>query len=369
MIDVSSQLEDFYNQAMLIAANQDSPRANCSEAAKNYLETILSHDEGNKGVLAVVMTSVIYKKNNPQQDIRNHQASIEGGYSGRTFDSQNITPFLRAHDFPAMSESGWLTRSLEQKRPYDKDYSGAIKPKALKDAFLGIIDMIQNCPDQLDGIISYLLQGLIIQRNKKNIILSCPRNLSIAGIVALLDEHFHSKYVGYGASRLPVLAAYAIYQCLMAERQTRFEGKKLLPLENHTSADSQSGRIGDIDIVREDGSTYEAVEVKFDIKVSHSIVEIAKKKIMSSKVERYYILSTKDIDIREATMIKQEIESIKNVHGCELIVNGILPTIKYYLRLLEDPQQFVANYVKLVTADAAVKFEHKMKWNELIASL
>ena len=56
----------------------------------------------------------MYKALNPAQDIRNHQASIEGGYSGRTFDSKYITPFMKLHKFPSMAESGWLTRALEQ---------------------------------------------------------------------------------------------------------------------------------------------------------------------------------------------------------------------------------------------------------------
>ena len=68
----------------------------------------------------------MYKALNPAQDIRNHQASIEGGYSGRTFDSKYITSFLKLHKFPSMAESGWLTRALEQKVPYDKNYGSML---------------------------------------------------------------------------------------------------------------------------------------------------------------------------------------------------------------------------------------------------
>jgi DNA (cytosine-5)-methyltransferase 1 len=48
----------------------------------------------------------------------------------------------------------------------------------------------------------------------------------------------------------------------------RFEGKKLLDIESHTSADSRSGRIGDIDIVDEKGRAFEAVEVKHGIPIT-----------------------------------------------------------------------------------------------------
>ena len=43
-----------------------------------------------------------------------------------TIDKNYITPWLRDHSFPAMAESGWLTRSLEQPVPYDLNYTGKI---------------------------------------------------------------------------------------------------------------------------------------------------------------------------------------------------------------------------------------------------
>jgi len=165
-----------------------------------------------------------------------------------------------------MAESGWLTRSLEQKVPYVKNYPGAIKPDSLKNAFLFMIDIIQNSGLQED-ILSYLLQGLVINRNKQEIDLAKPVNLPINMIINLLNIHFKSKYSSEGASRLPVLAIYSIYQCLLEEVK-RFSGKKLLPIESHTSADARSGRIGDIDVVDENDKPFEAVEVKYGIEIT-----------------------------------------------------------------------------------------------------
>jgi DNA (cytosine-5)-methyltransferase 1 len=47
-----------------------------------------------------------------------------GGFSGRRIDTQYITPTLKELGLPAMAESGWLTRSLEQPYPYTLDYNG-----------------------------------------------------------------------------------------------------------------------------------------------------------------------------------------------------------------------------------------------------
>ena len=45
-----------------------------------------------------------------------------------------------------------------------------------------------------------------------------------------------------------------------------------------------------------------------------------------------------------------------NVHARQLIVNGIMPTLKYYLRLLDDTFEFIEHYVKLLEDDKALKF-------------
>ena len=170
-----------------------------SPTEQTNLDIILQNAESSKGVLTVVITSLVYKHFHPQQDIRNHQSGISGGYSGRTFDSKYITPFLKHHRFPAMAESGWLTRSLEQKRPYDRNYSGAIRPDILKASFLTVLENLQTGADPV-AYLSYLLRELIQQRNRQTIQLARPVNVPITQIIRLLAAHFNGKYYAEGAS-------------------------------------------------------------------------------------------------------------------------------------------------------------------------
>lgn len=335
---------------------------------RHNLEIIAQMAENSKGVLAVVCTSLIYKALNPNQDIRCHQSSIEGGYSGRTFDSHYVTPFLRSKSFPNMAESGWLTRSLEQKVPYNLDYPGAIQPRELKVAFLNLLDEISETDIDIDAAFEYLLFKLIEIRDAKRIEIARPQNLSIHTIVGVLDKHFYHKYNSRGASRLPVLALYSLYQVLIGEIK-RFDEKVLLPLENHTSADKQSGRLADIDIVDNSGMPFEAVEVKFDIPVSVDIIERAKSKILPTSIKRYYILSTLPVKAEEKDEISKITTQIKNVHGCALIVNGVIDTIKYYLRLLDNTAVFIDNYASLLETDSSIKYEHREVWNKIIADI
>lgn len=140
-------LSEVYNNAMTVVGLNDKNITELKQSEQDQLNLVIQYSEQARGVLTVIITSIVYKILNPEQDIRNHQASIEGGYSGRTFDSKHITPFMKSHKFPSMAESGWLTRALEQKVPYDKNYSGAITPKELKPVFLEILDNIENGAD------------------------------------------------------------------------------------------------------------------------------------------------------------------------------------------------------------------------------
>lgn len=364
-----SHLEERYANAMRMASGRAKPQTTVEEAQAKWAAVIVDNAESSKAALTVALTCLTYKIIVPRQDIRKHQQSIEGGFSGRTFDSHVITPFLRRHSFPCMAESGWLTRSFEHKEPYTLSYNGAIKPAALKTAFLSLIDAIQekNTAERNEALLSLLLELLIISRDRKSILPAVPRNLSIAATVSLLDSHFHAKYSAPGAARLPVLALYAVYQCLFVEGLRRFEGKSLLPLESHNSADAQSGRIGDIDVVNADGSEFEAVEVKLDVRVTAEIADRAKEKILRSTASRYYILSTLPAEEGDKADIDAAVRDVATVSGCQLIINGVLPTIKYYMRLLSSPSAFAEAYARLVFTDESVKFEHRERWNSLVS--
>ena len=252
MNNTKQLLESIYEEAIAFSNGDDE--FNLSEKESALLDEIIKNSERSKGVLTVFITSLAYKIENPDQDIRMHQAQIPGGYGARTYDTQNITPFMKDKKFPAMSESGWLTRSLEQPFAYTLDYQGKITPKVLKTAFLKLLDFVQT-KDVAQEYLLYVLTGLILKRDSQLIRLARPNSLPISTIISHLERHFNESYTTAGASRLPSLAIYAAYECLIDELK-RFEGKTLMDIVSHTSADSQSGRIGDIDIIDEEGKPF-----------------------------------------------------------------------------------------------------------------
>lgn len=61
--------------------------------------------------------------------------------------------------------------------------------------------------------------------------------------------------------------------------------------------------------------------------------------------------------------------NIKMNKGLDIIVNGILTTLKYYLRFIDNYDDFMKCYTKNLVRDAETSTEikdfHVQKWNEI----
>ena len=360
-------LEEKYNEAEKIG-NLDS--IGLMENQIEMVKIIVDKEETFKGVFTVLLTSLVYKSLHPEQDVRRHQANMENGYSGRSFDTKYVTPFMKQKRFlGAMKESGWLTRSLEQNIPYELDFPGKIQNKNVKAAFLKILNDVEVNGADPEKYVTAIMAYSIKCKKDKTVILVNPiekeTSLTINEIMKSLHEHFYFQYKSRGASILPVVALYSIYQCITDELK-RFNGKTLDKLASHNSCDKSSGETGDI-VVRNDNdnSIYEVVEVKFEIPVNAIMIEDAYKKISEKPVQRYYLLSTVTPSEDDRVAIDEMICKIREEHGCQIIVNGVFPTLKYYLRLLDNTDIFVEKYVKNLSENTEINFEHKIAWNKV----
>jgi len=360
---------------LLISIYNEAKQGNCYKAELNEkilhnINIIAEKCFSQKGVYTVLITLSIYKILHPQQDIRNHQTQIKNGFSGRTIDTQFITPTLKQLNLPSMAESGWLTRSLEQPYPYKLNYQGKIANKKVKKAFLELVNAIQVDKVNPQYILVELLKQIInIQTQNKIVInpLTNPDKLTISKVINTLNEQFSFNYNVFGGSKLPVLAFYATYQILL-EEIIRYNICKLKPLGSHTASDKTSKAAGDIEIVKYN-KLFEVLEIKLDKPIDSNIVRIAQEKIIKYNPERYYILSYLEVKQDDFNIINDIINEVKSNHGCQIIVNGIIPTLKYYLRLISSLDKFINLYSHLIENDSELKIIHKQKWSELIEKL
>lgn len=357
-------LNTAYQRALALYQGGDLPPA-LPEPYGAHLGVIVTHQEQNKAALAVLTTLMVKKLHTPEQDIRLHQAQLEGGFSGRGLDSRTVTPFLRDQQFPYMqSGSGWLTRSLEQSRPYDLDYPGNIRPATVKRAFLGLVDGVQCQGLPAENVMIGIMVGLIRFRDQNtNLVLSRPVNLSVAQVVDKVSRHHRLQLTG--VARLPVLAVYAILSILTPE-VGRYRGCTLLPLEHHNTADTRTDLIGDVHIVGADNALFEGYEIKHNIPITSGLIQTSFGKLQTTPVKKFYILTTHHHD--SYAEFEPDIQRIAQEHGCELTVNGVDPTLRYYLRLIGETREFVNAYVTHLETDPSVTFQLKEAWNEIVAS-
>jgi DNA (cytosine-5)-methyltransferase 1 len=342
---------------------------NLNSVLCNQLDVILSRIQSNKGVFTVIITLALYKIVYPEQDIRLHKVEFINGFSGRSFDSTYVTPTLKQLKLPSMAESGWLTRSLEQPYPFNLDYKGKITPTNLKNAFLHVVDTIQFNPTLNMEILLYLMNGA---RNYANSIqITIPKltneEPTIESIILLLGNHFRTKYYTHGGSKLPVISLYTIYYFFM-NQLTRYNDCELLPLGSHTASDRTSKSAGDIQIIK-NGQYFEVIEVKFDKIVTNHIINVACDKIINFKIPRYFILSELSAKKLDNTYNSEKIEFLRKNYGSELIINGLLYSIKYYLRLLDSPSQFLNKYIECVESDSELQPCHKERLTQLITKI
>lgn len=361
-ITIPQYLENIYNQASIV--NEDYI-SNLTEQQLKWVEVVVEKEESLKGVYSVLVSSLTYKSTHPSQDVRYHKVELDNGYSGRTFDTKHVTPFLKSKQFfGAMKESGWLTRSLEQVHPFTLDFPGRINNKDVKSAFLKILNDVEENGASAEEYLLNIFRLSIIEKSKKTVTLINPikseSELNIEQIIEFLDKHFYYKYSSRGASILPVIAFYSIYECLI-EEMGRYRTKKLDALASHTSCDRSSGATGDI-VIRDKTTNeiYEAIEIKFDIVPDEIMINDAYNKFKSTEIQRYYILSTKHADDSEKMRIDEKVIHIREEHGCQVIVNGVFPSIKYYLRLLENTDNFMSKYIKNLQDNRELDFEHKI---------
>lgn len=109
--------------------------------------------------------------------------------------------------------------------------------------------------------------------------------------------------------------------------------------------------------------------MKLDKEIDANILRRAEEKIIKYNPERYYILSCYSVKKDEADQVEKIIEDVKKTHGCQIVINGVLPTIQYYLRLLSDVEIFINSYSILIQEDTELKSCHKKKWNEIVLGL
>ena len=367
-------LEKYYQQAIKLIENQ--ALSEIQEEIKASLDIFIQKIETDKSLIQVIITTLLKKIIKPEQDIRLHMAKFPNGYSARVIDTKVTTPFFK-RTFPkyANKETAFLTKATRAEIIWNFDVGVKLplRSKSLVEPFLKLIDKIENQTIDLENCLVYVFAQLHLLCQSHEVVFSETLEvansiniININTVIKMVERHFEEAL----SSRLPVIVIFAIYKQLFKTIR-RFENKILLPLNVHTSADKHG--YGDIEIRDNDNNPFEILEIKHNIPIDRNMILDIVKKSANTTIERYYILTTYNncfINQDEEEYINELILGIKRERGLEIIANGIVNTLKYYLRFIEDYHEFISTYTEELVIDARnsteVKDSHIQAWRIIL---
>ena len=224
--DLAEQLEAKLNEAYSMAEQHffmekkpDIPSYATDNLSTDFIAALESAankcEKASTGYLNII-TGLTIKAAYPNIDVRYHQTQIQdqtdkpAGFNFRGVSEQFIYPWMEAHEFHG-AKSGWQTRTFERPKPYLLSYDENIGN--IKDAFLSIYDLVEKNPDKAIYALALLMLRRIELRERSKVNLAVPNIQDVIQITRFFELHFFNTYKdSKGASRLPVLALYAIYE-------------------------------------------------------------------------------------------------------------------------------------------------------------
>jgi hypothetical protein len=265
------------------------------------LDVISNNISKSWAPLKATVASVTAKMVNPEWDTRNHQTQIDGKYSLRTIDRCYISNYLYKKGLYDTSTEFALTRSFEKAEPFDKNYSGMIKPKECKTSFLNIVEIINTNIDNdlLNDILVYLMTFLKQRKEttttlKNSVVVSSSssNDINLDHVSKVLDE---INKLGSGSSVIPVIIAHTLLSVIQPHL---WAGISMKPLKEHTAPDNHSNSYGDIEGLDANFKPKIVAEVKHKISINDTIVAIFDKKTKGEDIPLKLIITTANTENR-----------------------------------------------------------------------
>jgi len=308
----------------------------------------------NQAGARFLMACLLAKLSNPSFDIRKPYTEIggKGTYSGRYFDETYIAPFAFKYKLPVNSTTSFLTPAFRTNKSLIAPGVELIgRPKQLYEKVVKLITAAYKGSIRLDFLLMEILRWLIIVREERaqrieTLFASLKAvqselSLPAESIVTLIQQHLALPK----SSRLPVLVVAAAYQAACDRL-----GEQALPLQGHNAADSQTGALGDVQIVlRDENDVLTVYEMKAK-RVLREDLDIAIKKLASAsrRVDNYIFITTDRID--ESVM-----EFAATLHGkigVEFVVLDCIGFLRHFLHLFYRVRMdFLEAYQNLLLAE------------------
>jgi DNA adenine methylase len=287
---------------------------------------------GIRAILACSLAKVI----DPSIDIRKPYTEIgdNDSYSGRTIDEAYIQSFITKNSLPANQTTAWLTPAFRTNKTVltpGLDLGGT--PKILYSTVIELLNHVHDNDINPENLLRETVrQLLILKYERENRLAEMLEELgakeeklplSSEEIIGLIDQHLNSPK----SSRLPVLVITAAYSA--AEKNL---GENVKSLHAHNSPDSQTGAMGDVEIILENHDEVVTVYEMKGKEVKEDDIDIAMSKITShpKKVDNYIFITTE----KYTPELKEYADSFyRKLGGVEIAILDCIGFIRHFLHL------------------------------------
>ncbi|MDX1993983.1 MAG: DNA methyltransferase [bacterium] len=321
---------------------------------------LVSRSIANRACVRVILACSLAKLLNDEFDIRKPYTEIgdKDAFSGRSYDERYISAFVNKYQLPCNPTTAFLTPAFRNRNTVltpEMNLSG--RPKEVYSALLQLLTDVSEKRITAGELLSETVRQLILFRDENQQRLASlvanlksvrsSVSLSAEQIITIIEQHLATK----GASRLPVLVVAAAYTAVSSYIQ-----EKVLPLEAHNAADSQTQAVGDVQITLNAGdNVVTCYEMKMkQVTLGDIDLAIQEKLARSQHLIENYIFITTDIITPE---VDEYAKSKYDEIGIEIVVLDCISFLRHFLHLfyrnrmtfLEAYQEFV-----LVEPESAV---------------
>jgi hypothetical protein len=306
--------------------------------------------EKNRAPVRYLLSGLIAKINDNTIDLHKPYVSMgTHSYPGRTLDEGIVQHIIHKYHLPCNSTTAFLTpafRTVEE--PLTKEWFNTCRPAEVYHKMMDVIEYVESRPDQATPVLSEIIRILLLQQienGNRLMQLQAVINdgegdatLSCEEIVNILNLHLKCQR----SSRLPVLMISAMYETL-----SEITNENHKPLLSHNAADSQTGSLGDIEIIiGEDDRVVTCYEVKKRA-VTFDDVDVCLKKLSEGgiKVDNYLIVTTEEIDKE----LEKYVLPIYREIGIEVAILDCIGFVRHLLHFFTRYRmKFIDNYQQLV---------------------
>lgn len=352
-------LEAIYEQAL----SHLTTSLVASESLRSKIE-VICRCNSNKAPIRFLMSCLLAKTCNEAIDIRKPYTEIPGpgSFSGRFYDEKYVELLVHKYKLPCNPTTAYLTpafRNLDRLLTSDLALVG--RPKEVYAFALEILDAVHTEVERPELILQEIIRLLLIvkteneQRMQQLIADLKPAQdslpLASEEIVTLLSQHLSCK----GSSRLPVLIVASAYQTVQDKI-----GEINKILESHNAADSQTGSLGDVEVVlTNDDQIVTCYEMK-DKRVTRTDIDIAIQKLArsASKIDNYIFITTDYIEIDVIEYAKSFYEKT----AIEFSILDCIGFIRHFLHFFHrDRSDFLNIYQAMVLAEPSSSVSQPLK--------